>query len=414
MLYEIFLAIYLPTITFVVFVLLFGPNEKFRDGFLGDAHEFITSTLWTKLRNLITRVCGESAGKGLGSIGDYLFYSRNPLILIFYLAILFGGMAVFFLYVWPHLEETPTLHPIHLVLIPLCLLFVFSTFLASALTDPGKVTKGNLDRYLKLYPYDYQLFYPYECYTCKFAKPARSKHCRILKCCIAKYDHYCAWLMNSIGEKNYRWFLLYLYSNFLMCVYGTWIIYKILEHQVDASGMFTNTYYDQAGNVVQIGYPYMIRWLLEYFRIPIGLSMMTFLMSIVVFCFICYHLYLISKNITTNESSKFSVLKYYITQKKLEIDNYQKALQSVNQSKNVPKKRSNKKKSSKKKQNQKKKLKNYQKNRNELKKLKKPIITPMDKIVLKLDPENLKSFYNKGFWTNLKQVFFPISIYGTE
>mgnify|MGYP003386705335 FL=1 len=32
---------------------------------------------------------------------------------------------------------------------------------------------------------------PNVCYTCKLRKPLRSKHCKVQRCCIHKFDHFC-------------------------------------------------------------------------------------------------------------------------------------------------------------------------------------------------------------------------------
>ena len=44
------------------------------------------------------------------------------------------------------------------------------------------ITAASHERHMKQYPYDFVLFQPGQaCQTCKWLKPARSKHCRICK-----------------------------------------------------------------------------------------------------------------------------------------------------------------------------------------------------------------------------------------
>lgn len=44
---------------------------------------------------------------------------------------------------------------------------------------------------------------PSVCYTCKLRKPLRSKHCKVQRCCIHKFDHFCPF----VGK---IWLILYL------------------------------------------------------------------------------------------------------------------------------------------------------------------------------------------------------------
>lgn len=48
------------------------------------------------------------------------------------------------------------------------------------------------------------------CSSCLIAKPLRSKHCAVTNKCVARYDHYCPWVLNAIGAGNHHYFMLYL------------------------------------------------------------------------------------------------------------------------------------------------------------------------------------------------------------
>jgi len=42
-------------------------------------------------------------------------------------------------------------------------------------------------------------------------RPLRSKHCAELNYCISKFDHYCPFVGNAVGEKNHNYFLGFLF-----------------------------------------------------------------------------------------------------------------------------------------------------------------------------------------------------------
>ncbi|KAJ6245803.1 palmitoyltransferase swf1 [Anaeramoeba flamelloides] len=362
-------------------------------------HTFLTYTIYLYLRKFITKVFGQKAGNVLSGCGSFLCYSRNPFVLIFYLGITFGGLGVFFNAVFPEIRLTPTLGDKHFLIVPMVIGSVAFSFLLSAITDPGTVTKDNVDHYLHTYEYDQQIYFKKKCKTCGFYKPARSKHCRILKRCIARYDHYCAWLMNSVGERNYRYFLMYLFTNFIMTTYGSYLVFKILKFKVQESGMFTQTFYDERGNVVHLGFSFMIQYLLAYHRGIFGLGGMIFLMSLVVGAFIGYHLYLISKDTTTNETFKYMDLKSYIKKRRRQISEGKE-----NKKKDQKEGKGDGKKA--KEQGEKEKENNQQK---VTQKKTFEIIPEFEEMVNTLDINNIKSKYNKGFLKNLFTIFFPPS-----
>ena len=55
-----------------------------------------------------------------------------------------------------------------------------------------------------------------QCEPCGWAIPLRAIHCRTCEKCVRRYDHHCPWLGNCVGERNYRFF--YIYVIFQSCV----------------------------------------------------------------------------------------------------------------------------------------------------------------------------------------------------
>ena len=102
-------------------------------------------------------------------------------------------------------------------------------FALACFTDPGTVTASSLHRFSRV-PYDGQLYAPKMCRTCMLPRPARSKHCVICNKCVSRFDHHCPWLNTCVGERNYRYFLLFLLYHAALCFYSTYIHGMIVYH----------------------------------------------------------------------------------------------------------------------------------------------------------------------------------------
>lgn len=56
-------------------------------------------------------------------------------------------------------------------------------------------------------------------HTANLYQPPRAHHCAINDNCIEKFDHHCPWVGTTIGRRNYKWFLLFVWSTLALCVY---------------------------------------------------------------------------------------------------------------------------------------------------------------------------------------------------
>ena len=274
----------------------------------------------------------------------------NPVVQIGYIVIVCGAFEVFRRHGFPLITSSPhtpgaenpyftsaRIAEAYGVLAAALLSFALASFV-----DPGVITPANVAGYAALYPFDDVLFPAGTdaCGTCKTQKPARSKHCKVCNRCVAKFDHHwcvgahlwglqrlrllcpshthptlfsshprCSiWLNNCVGERNYRWFLAFLYLNSLLMSYGVWAAGAILRHDIEALKLFTAVF-TKSGKQVKATYSIVLQYLLGTRTEVCMVGILCVVMGLLVLCFALYHTGLAASNTTTNESVKWGRLK---------------------------------------------------------------------------------------------------------
>ncbi|KAJ9608320.1 palmitoyltransferase swf1 [Cladophialophora chaetospira] len=279
------IAIVVLSISFVVFVALFGRLPAFRRTPIAFLHRL----LWVYIPN------------AFGALDERLTGRR-----VFFVALQFIGEILFIPAAWNRLSflQLAVLPP--LIVAPLWFLYLSNV-------TSSNITPQNHRAAMVAYPYDFALFHPgYFCSTCHFAKPARSKHCSICKACVQKQDHHCIWINNCVGRNNYIWFNALLVSIATLLFYGSWLGWGLLDQRLQdrlvppalTRGSLTSkrwsTRLDWGEYFHAWAWAIAVEW-------RIGAVMMLAMMCIPLSLgFLVYHLYLIWAGMTTNESAKWS------------------------------------------------------------------------------------------------------------
>lgn len=216
---------------------------------------------------------------------------KHVFIFIYYITYHFI-MIIFFITVFPNFKfilQNPEFHFIFtfiIMLIPWIIVLLFQFI------DPGIINSKNVDDYLKHYPYDNVIYHPGKCSKLLIPSVPRSRYCIFTKKRIARYDHYCPWLLQPIGERNTSLYLLFLISNFMLLSYLFVICIKYLQWKSRLSLHLINSF----NNIVSI-----IDLLYQQESRVVQLSITFLILSITLLLIIFKQFYLISKNITSSE-----------------------------------------------------------------------------------------------------------------
>ena len=166
------------------------------------------------------------------------------------------------------------------------------------------------------YPYDFTLFHPGTyCTTCRFLKPARSKHCSLCKRCVAKNDHHCIFINNCVGAKNYHYFLLLLLSTAVLTLYGGLMGLGLMTSKMRLRFPNWSLLPWQANNGQGMSlHHWLVIWSWGMQQggglgggvAMGGVTLLALMTSPLVWGLLGYHLWLVYCGTTTNESMKWS------------------------------------------------------------------------------------------------------------
>lgn len=123
------------------------------------------------------------------------------------------------------------------------------------------------------------------CKWCGKYKPDRCHHCRVCRTCVLKMDHHCPWIYNCVGHGNYKYF-------FLLLVYSVADLHLIFW----AQGVSVK-------ESIEVDKPFLTMFLLIFGET------LAFLMGSLLSGFLCFHIWLLFKGMTTIEFCEKSMPK---------------------------------------------------------------------------------------------------------
>ena len=264
------------------------------------------------------RIIGQRRFRQLSNIMDHALQ-------VIYLIVVLGSWSIVFAYGYPEIEKSTYVHTYHqysgYILFMLCM----GSWHYACQEEPGCITEQTMPLF-DHYEYDNVLYTNRLCPTLRIRKIARSKYDRCTRRHVPRFDHYCGWINQSVGERNYRWFLLFLLVHVFMCCYGTWVVASLMYGEVKERDLLNATFYNaMTGEIVKTDTMIVIHYLfMRYFQLCCVLVLMS-VMSVLLGVFLAFHLYITSCNMTTNEYFKWRAVKKWHKKMRLK---YERAAKS--------------------------------------------------------------------------------------
>ena len=319
-----FLLVYLVGATSAFFLLMCV--NPYGTGILSRMSHFLQITVPALASRLTDRVCGARFAPAFAYYCSYIFKKPNPAFQLLYLVLSVGGFYVYVTYGFIYLPN-PFLSYSHVHYGSFLFAVCVYSFYRTCSTRPGVITKANIAKFQDQYAMDGVLYTPRDCSTCKLPKPARSKHCSVCDICVARFDHHCIWMNSCIGLYNYKFFLLFLLSHSILCMYGGTVGLLIFLFQVKKQNLLTGIFRDSQGHRFRGSWSLVIQYIVGYQTAFFFVVVLCLMMGVVLGVFFIHHLWLINSNLTTNERMKRESLiadlesrKQRFPEKKEEVD----------------------------------------------------------------------------------------------
>ncbi|KAJ2303214.1 palmitoyltransferase swf1, partial [Coemansia sp. RSA 2705] len=296
-----------------VFVLILGPNRMFRGTVVERAYYVVTETLPEALERWARDSVGDAVTVHAERVWNALFGRRNPLFQILAIVLYWVGLGVFFAQVAPFIPNRYAASWHWQVLggstggvTAVTLAANIGSYIAACAADPGVITAANVDAACRQFAYDRLLYFERDCRTCQRRKPARSKHCSACGHCVQMMDHHCIWLNNCVGLGNARWFLAFLATFSIVCVYGAWLLGTVVLELRHVRGLASGAViWDELGQPVELSFKSSILYVLDDSPLLAVLLVLLLILAPAIGVFTAYQLRITMLGYTSNEESKW-------------------------------------------------------------------------------------------------------------
>lgn len=146
---------------------------------------------------------------------------------------------------------------------------------------------------------------------------------------------------DAVGEENYRYFLLFVFVQFAMCVYATVLLALLFRGEIQDKKLWEVTFFDRSsGDEFKADYFIVFQYLFHRHLYEAGMLAVTGVMSVALAGFLGYHMYITSLGMTTNEHYKWGDVKRW---HKDEVKKYKQYLKDQQKQKKGDKNDGNKK-----------------------------------------------------------------------
>jgi hypothetical protein len=280
---------------------------------------YLTRVEWPpKINKFFTARIGVANINRLSSLSDRFLG-------LFYVVIVGGCWSAIFFFTYPWLDASEGyVSSYHKIMGYIVFFVCIVSWRFASQKSPGVITAQTLEKYDN-YPYDGLLFVKDRiCPTVGIPKLARSKYDRFAGIHVSKFDHFCGWICNSVGEENYRWFLLFLLVHVCMCAYGSFIVGHLFQHEVEKNKLWDVVYFNRVNGEEFNATAYIVfQYLFQRYKLHAALLLMMSVMGFVLSLFLGYHIWIASRGMTTNETAKWDQVK---TWHRAELKRYKKAV----------------------------------------------------------------------------------------
>ena len=314
------LLIYVVVASVLIYVIIMGPSRYHRDGIVGKFHLLLTKLPRLAAVSVATvLLCSRKRGNAVADkLQYYLFDVKHPLMQIAYIGMTGAAVAIYYWSIFGDFLKSGV-SEIHLLSAPIVTLVSLYCYVKACFSDPGIITSETIKIDNEIFVHDESLYFKDKnCETCKFNKPARSKHCRLCNHCVRKFDHHCGWLNNDVGEDNIYWFYLFMITHIVLCFYGTWSCTHLLTYFCNVTGVWRGRFVNSAGESYPANWYTVSQYMIQKHTALCGELIFMACVFLMMTIFFFYNLYYSSKNLTTNETFKISDLQdhhtWYTTQ----------------------------------------------------------------------------------------------------